>query len=1323
MVQLSLDFLRNSNLFSTHYLESLIQQNPEWAEDYVVKESFDTIGKVYEHRKDQLPGLPEAQLEEYFIKPVLKALGHHYGVQAKVDASARRPDYAFFPDESTRDDALDNQGKDDFYMKAIAVGDAKSWKTSLDKKKKGGRAVFEDSNPSYQIDTYLRETPPNWAILTNGRHWRLYYKETSYKLDRFYEVDLVHLLEVGNLEEFKYFYLFFRLGAFTKGIDSKCFLDRVYEESVIYAKELGESLRENIYQAMKVLAEGLIAWPENDLTKRPDDIALVHENTLKFLYRIIFIFYAESRNLLDLKSSTYAEMSLFTMREKIAERLDKRDMPLPVKTEYLAGLSDLFRLINIGSEAYGLSEDVLDIPPYNGGLFDPARNQFLQEKAVGDYYVAQAIDLLGRAENGGGKGFVDYSSLEIRHLGSIYEGLLEYRLVVAESDMVAVRDKGKDKWVPKEEWDGKVREEVKAGALYLATDKGGRKATGSYYTPDYIVKYIIKNVLDPLIEKKKEEWSGRMDQPFWQVLLEIRILDPAMGSGHFLVEATDYLARELVRAWAEARPEELEREEVAEQDVQWAKREVVRRCIYGVDLNPMAVELAKLSMWLSTVAANKPLTFLDHHLKVGNSLIGANVGDLEILPTFEKKTKIRNANAKRNNNQIALWDSTIKQHFDDLIKRYSEIAEQTDDDLATVKKKQKEYNALKESELNLRFHELANVWLSVYFGNDVPPSEYATMQSETHPDHFLSWDARRGKGWFSRAQEIAQEKRFYHWELEFPEVFYEKGAPKENPGWDAVVGNPPYVSNWELTSYDRKLPAMLERLYPNVVSGHWDLYLLFSYRALSLANSRSGLHSFIVPSSFATEKYGVRLREHLLTKCKVVELVNFGQHLIFEDVARQYLIYIVGTAFPNGNVSRIIKYEQGRFNVAASIPQDQFLKFSNYSLRVDLKDSDIALKSKTEMIHEKLGSLCCVNVGVVAHSKVNSPIAFKKNDVIGLQEGLGRKKYLEGSNIHRYQSNWNGFFLDYEEKREYFHRPKFPELFDSPKIMVRRVSGANNAILSCYDEEKYYTNDNIMHLVLWTPRIQELQPPDNYGISKQVSKYDLRYIAGILNSRLSSYYFARFLATDTLQSSYSGVYPEDLRKLPIRRIPFTTPPDRRTALTDEAKTLYSEFLSTSDNQNIIDFVSVRLGAQPEESDVVHDLLAYLAERMIEMNKEKNAEIKIFLRFLEGEIRVSVSDLTNKTAIKRFYDHEFQKLIDVLSKNKKKFKEGYDPKTPTNYKHLLEWYTDSVNKLEPLMSRIEATDNLIDQIVYMLYGLNEDEIKIVEESVSNAGSTK
>ncbi|TFH42054.1 MAG: hypothetical protein E4G94_06945 [ANME-2 cluster archaeon] len=142
----------------------------------------------------------------------------------------------------------------------------------------------------------------------------------------------------------------------------------------------------------------------------------------------------------------------------------------------------------------------------------------------------------------------------------------------------------------------------------------------------------------------------------------------------------------------------------------------------------------------------------------------------------------------------------------------------------------------------------------------------------------------------------------------------------------------------------------------------------------------------------------------------------------------------------------------------------------------------------------------------------------------------------------------------------------------------------------------------------------------------------------------------------------------------------------------------------------------QLGAEPEESDMVHDLLAHLAECMIENNKEKNAEIKSFLTFVEGETGAVIDDMTNKTAIREYYNHEFQKLIDILVKNRKKLRDGYDPKSPTNYRHLQEWYNDSVGKLQPLMGRIEVTDKVIDQIVYRLYRLTEEEIEIVEKSI-------
>ncbi len=918
----------------------LVKENPEWEED--VTEAFNRAKKLYDSRKESWSRMDESMLEEFLIRPFLKdVLGHHFVPQAKVEQGSKRPDYAFFENEADVTEAFEKKGIEDFYKKAVALGDAKSWKTSLDKKVKGAKGLFEFQNPSFQIDYYLRETPVQWGILTNGRQWRIYHKESSYKLDSYYEIDLVTVLERNDIEGFRYFYLFFRLNAFIKDASGRNFLERVKEGSIAYAKKLGANLQENVYKAMKILSEGFFEWKDNGLSKNEHDIREVQENTLKLLYRLLFIFYAESLRLLDRDNPEYKKLSLLSIKYDIANKRDKKELILPVTTNYWNKLNTLFALINEGSESenFRIAKDILYIPAYNGGLFDPKRNPFLQNKRIGDVFIAKAIDLLARE----GKDFIDYSTLGTRQLGSIYEGLLEYKLKVAEEDLVAVKEKGHERWITKKEAEGKKSfDEIKAGAIYLATDKGERKATGSYYTPDYIVKYIVRNTLEPILDEKRAAWKekGLGERPFLHDILSIRVLDPAMGSGHFLVEACEFLANRLVEAWGEAKPEELESEEVAEHDVHWARREVVRHCIFGVDLNPMAVELAKLSLWLETVAANKPLTFLDHHLKVGNSLIGAQVKDLKTLPSKEKKEGAENE--KKQLKAPTLWDFTVKKHFEELLVKYGEFAAHPDDDLKSVKQKEQEYDALQKSELNRRLHELANIWVSTYFGAAPPPDEYAEMQNEMNPKDFQDWGRWRGSEWFRRAQEIADGKRFFHWELEFPEIFFEGGAPRENPGWDAVVGNPPYVSNWELTSHDSDLPTTLERFYTEVVSGHWDLYVLFSYRAISLTNSK-GFHSFIVPSSFATEKYGVKLREHLLTKCKIVQLVDFGQHLVFEDVARQYLIYVVGTTFVKDNISKVIKYEPGKFEPALSIPQNQFLEFSNYSLRVDLKDSDISV--------------------------------------------------------------------------------------------------------------------------------------------------------------------------------------------------------------------------------------------------------------------------------------------------------------------------------------------------------------------------------------------
>ena len=273
--------------------------------------------------------------------------------------------------------------------------------------------------------------------------------------------------------------------------------------------------------------------------------------------------------------------------------------------------------------------------------------------------------------------FIDFKSLGVRHLGSIYEGLLEFKLRIAGEKLAVTKEKGKEVYKPARQVK-KPLAIIDKGEVYLENDKRERKATGSYYTPDYIVKYIVRHTVGPVLDRKFEAlesplreaqhgyrqyvklvearrkafgrdestavyWNDREMQNLVDDCLNVRVLDPAMGSGHFLVEVVDYVSNRLIdflNAWSEnpvwaflekTRDDilnDMERQKVTiDADrltrVSLLKRAVLKRCVYGVDLNAMAVELAKVSLWLDAFTLGAPLSFLDHHLKHGNSLIGA----------------------------------------------------------------------------------------------------------------------------------------------------------------------------------------------------------------------------------------------------------------------------------------------------------------------------------------------------------------------------------------------------------------------------------------------------------------------------------------------------------------------------------------------------------------------------------------------------------------------------------------------------------------------------------------------------------------------------
>ncbi|MDG5761899.1 TaqI-like C-terminal specificity domain-containing protein [Natronococcus sp. A-GB1] len=884
-MQTALTYRTNRDLFSNYYLDEHLPETEEWDEvsEKELREAYDDIMDLWEREKNTAPKRNESQLEEKFIRPMFRKLGIPFEVEESTSRTQRRPDYGFFETEEAARDAFERREEGgDFYENSVAVADAKRWGRPLDTRG-SGEHERDFENPSYQIHVYLQETPARWAVLTDGKKWRLYYGPTSHRLDSYYEVDLPTILENGGLEDFKYFYLFFRHEAFLEDASGDCFLDDVYGESNVFAQELGEDLQDNIYEAIKILSEGFLQFPENDLDE--DDLGLIHDSSLIYLYRLIFVLYAEAegRELLDTSNEIYEQSySLNNLKQEVAEEIDSgnpsyRDW----QDDLWDQLDELFMLIDQGSKSRGIPEDDLYIPAYNGGLFrtnpdedDSPEAQFLAEHKAGDAYLAKVVELLTRSKNGngGGKIFVDYSSLDVRHLGSIYEGLLEYQLNVADEPL-ALND---GEYVIPDEGDEIV---VEAGEVYLTTGSGERKATGSYYTPEYVVQYIVEETLGPLVEDIRMDLAGRsaydeggFAAEFADRVFELKILDPAMGSGHFLTSAIDYLAREIIDAQEKQAAQQGIETVNQEHDINWARRQVAQRCIYGVDLNPLAVELAKVSLWLRTLAAEQPLAFLDHHLKTGNSLVGSDIEEIEELES--------EGGGDGQNASLADFGVARKGTIEQLMRIYEDFIAIENQELADVKEMESKYDEIERNQLRQRLEAMANVRTARDFGLDHAPEDiFEDMAAALEDD--AEWEEIASEEWFEDAQTWAEDQDYFHWKLEFPEVFYTAdGDSKAEEGFDAVIGNPPYII-FQMLSDDIR-----DYYRSNFVTFEMkgDVYVLFLELASDLLREH-GHTGYIIQNKFTKAKYGSSIRNYLSSQETVREIIDFHDSPVFDITA------------------------------------------------------------------------------------------------------------------------------------------------------------------------------------------------------------------------------------------------------------------------------------------------------------------------------------------------------------------------------------------------------------------------------------------------------
>ncbi|MEO6891385.1 MAG: Eco57I restriction-modification methylase domain-containing protein [Ktedonobacteraceae bacterium] len=894
---------RNQRLFSDHYLNRILPKEDGWqrllAEAAPVMEALRKLYSTY------APGSNEAQTERDWIRPVLEALGHTFEVQAtlQVPGGIQRPDYIFYANEAQRiankDHVIDENVA---HHGAIAIGDAKQWGRSLDQVVKGGNRsgdAFNNKNPSYQIFFYMLHSKLPWGILTNGQQWRLYHEQSAHRLEVFYEVDLPALLIDNKVERFLYFYAFFRRRAFEPG---PLALGSILEASAESAQKIRDDLSQQVYDALRYVAQGFLDFTANGLKPTPETRKEIYENSLILLYRLLFILYAEARNLLPIQENERYKRrySLQAIKhEVISELVDP--MLIPTSGDYWQRLKTLFGSIDKGNEWLGVTT-------FNGGLFDPQTLPFLERYIVGDLGLCWAISKLTRAN----LQFIDYRDLSERHLGTIYESLLEYTLHVATEPMVELRASSKivpAQGVPRKD----VAARYKVGEVYFTTDTGERKLTGSYYTPDFIVKYMVEQTLQPVLDAAVRGLES--DAARIEAVLAVNVLDPAMGSGHFPVEVVEYIARYLVELGVQPQG----RTE-AETDMTYWKRRVVQQCIYGVDLNPLSVELAKLSLWLSTAAKGYPLNFLDHHLRPGNALLGSWLAEVaagqhpaELLAQKRAQQALEAMQAEEGTvAQLSMLeeDEEFRRSIGSALDTISAIEHSSGSTIAEVKQQEADYEELRARFIE-KYRYLLDLGAALFYDVEVSSdvwrslAEYALGKAHA----LVPAQEERYQAWREQASVLGTAKRLFHWELEFPDVFYDHNGRSlgEKAGFDVVIGNPPYVRQEKLGA-DK--PFFQEHF--EVYHGVADLFVYFFAQGLRLLRT-GGRLAYISSNTWMRANYATPLRRHLRLHTTIESIIDLGNTRVFADAPDlSPSIQIVHKTEPiDGNKAQVAIFSRG----------------------------------------------------------------------------------------------------------------------------------------------------------------------------------------------------------------------------------------------------------------------------------------------------------------------------------------------------------------------------------------------------------------------------
>ena len=979
-------------LFTEDFLHRGLRESPAWRLGEI--EGLEARFRAILAEVAKPESLAEEPTKERIIRPMLEALGWDglFTVQEKLETKGRAnvPDYGFFADSDAFARADATQDAEPRLAHAIAIGDAKAWSVDFDQRGSGAQPGETAAGQAlrYLLRAQIASNRSvQFALLANGRIWRLYYAGAKSMLDGYYEVDLAEILGLPGTQasplrrgaegeddasrrarEFAIFAFVFRRAAFLPdpALDNRTFHAFALDEGRKWEARVRADLSEVVFRdvfpgLIRGLTSGDASAPK-PLTV--EYLAEAREAALTLLYRLLFALYAEDRDLLPAHHSQYRKYSLSTLRDEVAADIDANDEFSDKNALFWQRCAGVFRSIDEGDSKLG-------VPPYNGGLFAKDRAPLLDRAPLADSAFAPLFDKLSRTQKDGRRVRINFRDLSVRELGAIYEGLLEFEAVADASA---------------------------EGGILLRPNAFSRKTTGSYYTPDELVKLVIERTVGPLIDERIAAFDAKADElrgsqrPLAERraelealdpaerILDLKICDPAMGSGHFLVNLIDDLALRAFTAmgaaagkadWADYKSPLLKsiadiRERIlrSAREKKWPIREsqlddknlirrmALKRCVYGVDKNPMAVELAKVAVWLHSFTVGAPLSFLDHHLRCGDSLFGERVrramDELEARGSLLLSNELKRAQGA--------------------IRGMEFVERLTDADIDEVRASAAGFHDVEETTGPL--NRFLSFWQAVKWLQPLPKAKddpeadeagafaalmdgnfgdpLAVAAGQVEPKLANGGNGKHVAGvtrLLARAAGVAAQERFLHWEVAFPGVWRNWQSAEPEGGFDAVIGNPPWdrMKMQEVEWFAARAPAIAKQAraadrksalaklkesgdplaaayaaasaraetamsqarkcgdYPLLSKGDINLYSLFVERAQGLLKP-NGIAGLVTPSGIASDLTASAFFKSVASTGRVLCLFDFenrrggGREAFFPDVDSRFKFcaFVVG---------------------------------------------------------------------------------------------------------------------------------------------------------------------------------------------------------------------------------------------------------------------------------------------------------------------------------------------------------------------------------------------------------------------------------------------